>query len=162
MASSGVARSRVYLKRMAHDVKNMMQEGVEFDVVDENSTDGCTIRAWVRGPDDSPYSGHKFEIRILLVNEWPFKSPSVAFVTKVLHPNVEWASGAICCNQLNEEYTSATRLATIVNVILPQLLAYPNPDDPFNTEAASEYVKNHQAYTHKVRNLVLEHAIPCS
>jgi len=152
-------RTRVYVKRLSHDVKNLSKEGVEYTLDDEDKN-GAVIRAWVVGPDDTPYAGYKFEVQLLLVHEWPFKSPSVAFLSKVLHPNVEWASGAICCNQLNEEYTSATRLATIIKIILPQLLSYPNADDPFNVEAARLLMSDADAYGQKVRDAVTKHGTP--
>ena len=43
----------------------------------------------MRGPKDSNYEGGYFVLRFEFTNDYPVSSPSVAFVTKVWHPNVD-------------------------------------------------------------------------
>ncbi len=50
-------------------------------------------------------------------------------------------------------------LINIFDVFLPQLLLYPNPSDPLNSEAASLLLKNPEKYKEKVREYVSKFAI---
>ena len=99
-------------------------------------TDGALV-CKLTGPEDTPYAGRTWRVRFVLPREYPFKSPSVGFVDKMFHPNVDYESGSICLNVLNQEWTPVYNLVTIMQTLLPQLLTYPNADDPLNEEASA-------------------------
>jgi peroxin-4 len=40
-------------------------------------------KAWIRGPDETPYAGGVFELAITCSNEYPLAPPTIKFVTKV-------------------------------------------------------------------------------
>lgn len=119
-------------RRRLTDVKALQREGF-VDTVDDDGSILCSVD----GPADTPYADHRWQVRIQLPAEYPFKSPSIGFVHPLFHPNVDWASGSICLNALNQEWTPVYNLVVIVKTLLPQLLAYPNPDDPLNNDAAA-------------------------
>lgn len=155
--------SKVFFSRLSREIKDMEKEGVRFVIADnekEQMKTGAVIYSWVVGPRDTPYAGYAYEIRIYLPDEWPVKSPSVAFTTRVLHVNIEIDSGAICCNQLNEDYVPTLRLSTMINIILPQLLEHPNASDPFNASAASQSMSNPDRYNASILQHAVQYAIP--
>lgn len=144
---------------------DMHKEGVHFVVAEDDDTKksgGALLYSWVIGPKDTLYEGYAFKIRIYLPPDWPVRSPSIAFVTKIMHVNIEHESGAICCNQLNEDYAPATRLSTIIKIVLPQLLEHPNSDDPFNIDAARLMQNDTAAYDASVAQVVAARGIPAA
>ena len=120
-------------KRKLLDINNLKLN------IDENNIDikKNIIRLKLYGPKDSIYSNGVWIIRIELTSEYPYKSPSVGFETKIFHPNIDFKSGSICLNVLNQTWTPIYNLSHIYETFLPQLLLYPNADDPLNSEAAN-------------------------
>ena len=120
----------------------------------ESADDGASVTCVVAGPADTPYAGRKWRVRMQLPKEYPFRSPSVGFVDRLFHPNVDHRSGTICLNALNHEWTPVYNLVSIVETLLPQLLTYPNPDDPLNSQAAGLLRDDLPAYEARCRACV--------
>jgi len=91
----------------------------------------------LKGPKDSAYEFGSWKIRIEVPKDYPFKSPSVGFMNSIFHPNVDEKSGTICMDVLNQDWAPIYRLLNIYETFLPQLLMYPNADDPLNIRAAN-------------------------
>ena len=114
-----------------------------------NEEDDGSFICLLKGPKDTPYSKMQWRVRVQLPHTYPFRSPSVGFVDKIFHPNVDIRSGTICLNALNHEWTPVYNLISIIEVLLPQLLTYPNPDDPLNAEAAQLLLKDNATFAQK-------------
>ena len=120
-------------KRVLRDMKLLSQKDeYQSEIIDTN-----TITCIVNGPKDTVYENGKWKINIQFPDNYPFKSPSVGFLDKIYHPNVDFGSGSICLNVLNTAWTPIYTVEHIVDTFIPQLLTYPNPDDPLNIEAAN-------------------------
>tara|TARA_Y200000002_G_scaffold373910_1_gene373802 strand:+ start:648 stop:1088 length:441 start_codon:yes stop_codon:yes gene_type:complete len=126
--------NRQSIRRMS-DIKMLNERGHLIEANDNNLI--CVLN----GPKDSPYENKKWRITIELTKEYPFRSPSVGFLDKIFHPNVDLESGSVCLNALNQEWTPVYQLSSIIETLLPQLLLYPNPDDPLNITAAEMMLK---------------------
>lgn len=118
----------------------------------ENQTNNQTKP--FKGPPDSPYEGGSWKLHVELPEAYPYKSPSIGFVNRIYHPNVDELAGSVCLDVINQTWSPMFDLLNVFEVFLPQLLLYPNPSDPLNGEAAALLMREPEAYASKVRDYV--------
>eukprot|EP01067_Filipodium_phascolosomae_P009042 Filipodium_phascolosomae@DN7966_c0_g1_i1.p1 len=131
--------------------------GYEVELNDGQTTD---FYVKMNGPKDTPYSSGVWRVHVTLPDHYPYSSPSIGFVNKILHPNVDEISGSVCLDVINQTWTPMYSLLNIFEVFLPQLLTYPNASDPLNNEAALLLMRDKNTYEKIVREHVCKHASP--
>ena len=134
-------------KRIQRDIEKLSEK----EDAQVEHTEDDTIQCLIHGPPDTPYEGLKWKIVISFPESYPFSSPSVGFIDKIWHPNVDYNSGSVCLNVLNQSWSPIYSGILILDTFLPQLLTYPNPDDPLNEEAAEMYINNIEQYNVECR-----------
>ena len=112
--------------------------------------------ATIIGPDDTPYEGGIFKLRINFPSDYPFKPPKIVFDTPIYHCNIN-SNGSICLDILKREWSP---VLTITKVLLSicSLLSEPNPDDPLVPEISKLYKKNKYAYYKKAKEYTEKYA----
>ena len=121
--------------------------------------EGDDIYRWegiILGPSDSPYAGGVFKLKILFPTDYPFKCPTVTFLTKIYHPNIN-SSGIICLDILKNQWSPALTISKVLLSIC-SLLTDPNPNDPLMPEIADLYKTNIQDYNANAREWTLRYA----
>jgi ubiquitin-conjugating enzyme (huntingtin interacting protein 2) len=103
------------------------------------------------------YEGGTFHIDIQIGASYPFEPPKMKFLTKVWHPNVSSASGAICLDVLKDQWSPALTLKTAL-LSCQALLAAPEPDDPQDAVVARMYVDERSTFDETAREWTKKYA----
>lgn len=72
------------------------------------------------------------------------------FITKVYHPNVSSASGAICLDILKDAWSPVLTLKSTL-ISLQSLLCSPEPNDPQDAEVAKHYLTSRASFEETAR-----------
>lgn len=111
-------------------------------------------------PPPAPFQGGIWKIHVELQDQYPYKSPSIGFMNKIFHPNIDEMSGSVCLDVINQTWSPMFDLVNVFEVFLPQLLRYPNPTDPLNGDAAALLMRDPKSYDAKVKDYVRRYASP--
>ena len=80
---------------LARELKKLASappDGIKYIPQHDNLTE---IHAEIAGPEDTPYEGGTFHIKLVVGADFPQKPPRGFFLTKIFHPNVS-KNGDIC------------------------------------------------------------------
>ena len=133
-------------KRITNELKAFNGNTPEnFTAGPEDESDIFKWVASIPGPENSPYEGGTFELKIEFPKDYPFKPPKVEFTTKVYHPNVKQDTGSICLGILKDEWKPDISIPSILMAI-QNLLTEPNVEHPLEKEVAKLYMENRGQY----------------
>ncbi|KAH8831963.1 ubiquitin-conjugating enzyme/RWD-like protein [Flagelloscypha sp. PMI_526] len=121
------ARLRRVNKEIA-DVRNDKTSGVTIELADEDSGSVFHLKG-------TPYHKGTF---------------SMKFLTKVYHPNISSASGAICLDILKDAWSPVLTLKSTL-ISLQSLLCSPEPNDPQDAEVAKHYTTDRASFEETAR-----------
>jgi len=144
-------------------MSNPSKRRIDRDVMDLHVSDydvslvnGSNQEFYVRfyGPAETPFAGGVWKIHVEIPDQYPYKSPSIGFMNKIFHPNIDELSGSVCLDVINQTWSPMFTMKNIFESFLPQLLRYPNPNDPLNGEAAALLMRHPKEYEAKVKEYV--------
>ncbi|KAG0283203.1 Ubiquitin-conjugating enzyme E2 8 [Linnemannia gamsii] len=138
-------------RRIETDVMKLLMSDYEVTLVNDNMQE-FYVRFY--GPSDTPFAGGIWKVHVELPDQYPYKSPSIGFMNKIFHPNIDELSGSVCLDVINQTWSPMFDMINIFEVFLPQLLRYPNPTDPLNGEAAAMLMREAAGYELKVKEYV--------
>ncbi|CAN1237255.1 Ubiquitin-conjugating enzyme E2 5 [Linum grandiflorum] len=131
-------------KRREMDLMKLMMSDYKVELINDGMQE---FYVYFHGPNDRGV----WRIRVELPEGYPYKSPSIGFINKIYHPNVDEMSGSVCLDVINQTWSPMFDLVNVFEVFLPQLLLYPNPSDPLNGEAAALMMRDRPAYDLRVK-----------
>ncbi|CAD8077911.1 unnamed protein product [Paramecium primaurelia] len=139
-------------KRLLMDFKKIQQENQEDFMASPQENDIFHWEAVIFGPEQTPWEGGCFELKLAFTNDYPTKPPEVKFAPPIYHPNV-YPDGRICLDILKEQWTPILDVWAILTSIR-SLLCDPNPNSPANPEAAKLYMSDRAEYYRRVKEQV--------
>ncbi|KAJ3349863.1 Mismatch repair endonuclease pms2 [Entophlyctis luteolus] len=142
-------------RRIEVDMMKLLMSDYEVTLVNDSMQEFYVL---FHGPDDTPFKGGLWKVHVELPDQYPYKSPSIGFMNKIFHPNIDELSGSVCLDVINQTWSPMFDMINIFEVFLPQLLRYPNPTDPLNGEAAALLMRDPASYDLKVKEHTAKHA----
>jgi ubiquitin-conjugating enzyme E2 D/E len=148
--------SKLLLKRLAHEQKELKLNPIENCSAGPLDNTMMQWRATIFGSEDTPYHGGVFNLDIIIPPEYPFKPPTIKFLTPIYHCNIY--NHHICLDILKDSSWAPCLDISKILLSICSLLSEPNPKDPLNHEASELLINNKDRYLEKARQYTIEHA----
>ncbi|KAF4317121.1 hypothetical protein JM18_007896 [Phytophthora kernoviae] len=145
-------------QRVARQIRTLVLQpldGIRYLPQDEEQL--CGIHAEIRGPEDTPYEGGYFTVKLTLTESFPQQPPRGVFLTKIFHPNVSQPAGEICVNTLKKDWNPTLGLAHVLQVVRC-LLIVPFPESSLNDEAGKLFLESYDEYARRAKLWTSIHA----
>ena len=125
------------LKRIEKELKRIYSdEGEELleekGIISVGPFDEDDMYEWgaeIIEPEASPYESGTFQLKIKYPKDYPFKPPSIYFLTRIFHVNIHY-DGKICCKAIDLLHNSWNPSVSVIDILteIINLLKFPNFD----------------------------------
>jgi len=156
MASENLAPQ--VISRLMTEIRDLIRnpsDGIEYVENEENSV--SEIHALMTGPEETPFYGGRFRMKLIISEEYPNVPPKGFFLTKIFHPNVA-TNGDICVNTLKRDWNPQVTIKHILQVIRC-LLIIPFPESSLNDEAGKLFMESYEEYATRAKIMTEVHAM---
>jgi len=143
---------------IAKELRKLTTEPLDGIKVQLNEEDVADIAAEITGPDQTPFEGGVFKVKLVLPSDYPSAPPKGYFLTRVYHPNIS-KTGEICVNTLKKDWQSSHGIAHVLQVVRC-LMINPFPESALNEEAGKDFMEDYDEYCKKARMYTEVHARP--
>ncbi|XP_004139007.1 ubiquitin-conjugating enzyme E2 5A [Cucumis sativus] len=150
-------KSSVAMYRIENELKSMNEEVATHCSFGPVGDDIFRWEGVVIGPAGSCYEGGIFHVSIQFPSDYPFTPPSINFLTKIFHPNVE-VDGSIGMDILNENWSSALTIEKLLLSIC-SILSNPIPHGSTN-EASTMFLNNWLDFNDTAKQWTKLYAMP--
>jgi ubiquitin-conjugating enzyme E2 S len=145
-------------RRLMNEVKKFQKVELGGITVRPNSDDLTEFHATIQGPENTPFEGGEFHLKLEIGDEFPQKPPKGYFLTKIFHPNVQFDTGAICVSTLSNDWTEDMGLDHLL-LTIRCLLIEPNAESALNEEAGRLLLEDYGDYCARARLITQVHAM---
>ncbi|VVT54893.1 uncharacterized protein SAPINGB_P004315 [Magnusiomyces paraingens] len=149
ISSSRAGGSNYALLRLQKDISELDLPSTMRIYFPEGERDLMHFDVYI-SPDEGLYKGGTFKFSFAVTPNFPHEPPKVLCTQRIYHPNID-LQGHVCLNILRQDWKPVLSIDSIL-VGLQFLFLEPNPTDPLNKEAATQFVKNRDVFKSIVRN----------
>lgn len=151
--TSLTGRNELNVKRLQKDFQDIIVNGKDHGILVRLSRgDLLSWEAIITGPEDTPWEGGLFRLKLKFSDSYPLLPPEVRFLTPIFHPNV-YVDGRVCLSILDSFWSPSLSVQSVL-LSLQSLLSDPNPRSSANAEAGGLLVNNPNEYYRRVLDSV--------
>ncbi|OCL13527.1 UBC-like protein [Glonium stellatum] len=152
------------LRRLAADHGSLQTAGLPPNYLfpptahgHDPSSDLTSLDVLLTGPVGTPFAAGVWKLHLDIPPTYPAAPPTAAFRTRIWHPNVEEATGAVCVDTLKRDWSDKLRLRDVL-VTISCLLIQPNPASALNAEAGKLAAEDWDGFCRRARLMAGIHA----
>jgi ubiquitin-conjugating enzyme E2 S len=149
------------LRRLAADHGSLHTAGLPpnylFPPGSDGSADLTSLDILLAGPVGTPYAGGVWRLHLDIPPTYPTAPPTAQFRTRLWHPNIDEATGAVCVETLKRDWSSTLKLRDVL-VTISCLLIQPNPASALNEAAGKLAVEDWDGYCRRAKLMTDIHA----
>lgn len=109
------------------------------------------------GPVGTPYAGGVWRLHLDIPPTYPQAPPTATFRTRLWHPNIDEATGAVCVETLKRDWSSTLKLKDVL-VTISCLLIQPNPASALNEDAGKLANEDWEGFCRRAKIMTGIHA----
>ncbi|XP_023268984.1 uncharacterized protein LOC111660082 [Seriola lalandi dorsalis] len=136
-------------RRIMEELKSLHCHPHPYFTVFPSESDFTFWKILMEGPPDTPYEKGVFELFCQFGSDYPVKPPTVRFVTRIYHCNIN-SVGRICHNIFDRNYNSLITMRDILDAVYG-LLIVPEPQDPLDSILAEEFMTSQKVYEEQAK-----------
>ena len=145
------------IKQIIKEIRDLVTSPIDGIKVTANEEDVSDIQAVIDGPEETPFFGGSFKVKLVLGSDFPQAPPKAYFLTKIFHPNVS-AKGEICVNTIKKDWNPQKGLRHIF-LAIRCLMIEPNPESALNEEAGKLLLERYDDYCKHAKLMTSIHAV---
>jgi ubiquitin-protein ligase len=143
---AATVRSAHLTKRLHREIAALSKEsraelGIKIRVPARDL--GQPWRAYMRGPEGTPFEGCVYAIEVTIPGDYPHAPPTVMFINRCWHPNIG-VNGHVCVDILKSQWSPTLTVLKLLQSV-QSLLDDPDPTSPLNGAAAAMVVARDRA-----------------
>ncbi|KAK2810026.1 hypothetical protein Q5P01_000445 [Channa striata] len=136
-------------KRILEELKSLHCQPHPYVTIFPSESDFTFWKILMEGPPDTPYEKGVFELFCQFGPDYPEKPPTVRFVTRIYHCNIN-SVGRICHNIFDRNYNAHITMRDILDAVYGLLIA-PEPQDPLDSILSEEFLTSHVTYEEQAK-----------
>lgn len=149
------------LRRLAADHGSLHTAGLPpnylFPPSGGADSDLTSLDILLVGPVGTPYAKGVWRLHLDIPPTYPTAPPTATFRTRLWHPNIDEATGAVCVETLKRDWSSSLKLRDVL-VTISCLLIQPNPASALNEAAGKLASEDWESFCRRAKLMTEIHA----
>ncbi|OAK94379.1 UBC-like protein [Phaeosphaeriaceae sp. SRC1lsM3a] len=148
------------LRRLAADHGSLHTAGLPPNYLfapDFDSSELTSLDILLAGPVGTPYASGVWRLHLDIPPTYPTAPPTAQFRTRLWHPNIDEATGAVCVETLKRDWSSTLKLRDVL-VTISCLLIQPNPASALNEAAGKLASEDWDGFCRRAKLMTEIHA----